>query len=351
MARDHAEITLTMWGDDDWRRLTPNAQHLYLTLLTSPSLTFCGVADWRPARISKLAHGWTAEAVQEAADELTERLYLVIDEDSEEALIRSFIRNDGLMKKPNVAIAMATAYAGVASARLRGVIVHELRRLHDEQPDLKGWASEKVRDVLTRDSVNPSVNPSGNPSPNPSGDRLPFPSDDRSESPSVNPCPTPAPAPTPTPAPSSNEERTTTAPRKRGRRIPDDFAVTDEMRQWAQANGFGHLNLDRITEEFRDYWAAESGQKAVKLDWVKTWRNRLRAIGDRTPQQQLALVRNERPLSGEEITNVLGPDHWRCPPPPAGLTADEEWEWRRVQQVEHIQQRQQQARARLGLGA
>ena len=302
MARDHAEITLTMWGDDDWRKLTPAAQHLYLLLLTSPSLSFCGVADWRPARIAKLAGDWTENAVREAASELATRLYLVIDEDSEEALIRSFIRHDGLMKKPNVAIAMATAHAGVASPLLRGVIVHELRRLHDEQPNLKGWVPEKVRAILQRESVDPSTNPSANPSLNPSAKGLP--------NPSGNPCPTPAPAPAPAPAPSSNEEITTTAPRKRGRRIPDDFSVTDEMRKWADENGFGHLDLERITVEFRDYWAAESGQKAVKLDWVKTWHNRVRAVGDRTPSNVRQLPGASRPAYATQYRADGQIPHW-----------------------------------------
>jgi hypothetical protein len=302
MARDHAEITLTMWGDDDWRKLTPAAQHLYLLLLTSPSLSFCGVADWRPARIAKLAGGWTESAVRKAATELSDRLYLVIDEESEEALVRSFIRHDGLMKKPNVAIAMATAHAGVASPLLRGVVVHELRRLHEEQPELKGWGPEKVRAILSRESVNPS----GNPSPNPSGN----PSLKDEPNPSVNPCPTPSPTPAPTPAPSSNEEITTTAPRKRGRRIPDDFAVTEEMRQWAADNGFAHLDLNKITVEFVDYWAAESGQKAVKLDWVKTWHNRVRAVGERTPSNVRQLPSASRPAYATHHRGDGQIPHW-----------------------------------------
>jgi hypothetical protein len=87
---------------------------------------------------------------------------------------------------------------------------------------------------------------------------------------------------TPAPTRPDLKELTTTAPRQRGCRIPDDFAVTDDMREWATANGFGRLDLDQITDEFRDYWEAEAGPKAVKLDWVKTWHNRVREIAKRT---------------------------------------------------------------------
>lgn len=54
----------------------------------------------------------------------------------------------------------------------------------------------------------------------------------------------------------------------------------------------------------------------------------------------------DRRLSGDEVTALIGPDSWTCPTPPAGLTADEEWEWRRDQQIAHIADRQAQARDR-----
>ena len=73
----------------------------------------------------------------------------------------------------------------------------------------------------------------------------------------------------------SQPERKTTRNTK-GTRIPEDFAVSDEMRQWADANGFGKYDLKAITEEFFDYWVAQPGSKGVKLDWVATWRNWLR---------------------------------------------------------------------------
>lgn len=63
---------------------------------------------------------------------------------------------------------------------------------------------------------------------------------------------------------------------RRATRIPDDFAVTDEMRQWAEDKGFEHLDLDGITESFFDYWHAKSGKDATKTDWVATWRNWIR---------------------------------------------------------------------------
>lgn len=165
MARDHARVWLSIWSDDDFRALTPQAQHLYFVLLTSPSLSYCGVADWRPGRIAANASGWTATAVRSAGAELVRGLFAVIDEDSEEVLLRTFIRNDGVMKNPNVAMSMALAFGGTASLKLRGVIVHELNRLHDTAPDLKGWSKPNVAALLDRKAIDPASYPFGYPTP------------------------------------------------------------------------------------------------------------------------------------------------------------------------------------------
>ncbi len=189
MAREFAQIKLAIWADDDWRDLSSMARYLYLTLLTSPTLSHCGVADWRPARIASL-NGMSSGEVEDAGAELVDSLHLVIDEESEEVLIRSFVRNDGLMKQPKMAVAMASAHAGVASREIRGVIVHELRRLRSDRPDLNGWGSDKAIALLDARTVDPSEYPLGKGSRK--GKPTPFGKGSGKGS------PTPAPTPTPT---------------------------------------------------------------------------------------------------------------------------------------------------------
>jgi hypothetical protein len=80
-------------------------------------------------------------------------------------------------------------------------------------------------------------------------------------------------APDPTrPDPSSKEE---VMPRKRGSRVPHDFAITAEMRQWA-AEEAPLVNLDGKLAEWVDYWSGVAGAKGVKTDWPATWRNGMR---------------------------------------------------------------------------
>ena len=68
-------------------------------------------------------------------------------------------------------------------------------------------------------------------------------------------------------------------PKRRGTRIPSDFAVTAEMTTWATQN-VPLVDVVAETERFRDYWTAVSGQRGTKLDWVATWRNWMRRAND-----------------------------------------------------------------------
>lgn len=196
MARDHARIRLDIWADDDFRDLSSSAQWLYMHLLTSPDLSFAGVTDWRPPRIAAHTSELTGADVEMFASELEAGEYVVIDRRSEECLIRSFVKHDGLMKSPNMAKALAKDHAAIGSATIRAVVVGQLLRLREQQPNLKGWPH--VEKVLEKRSMtpaeafdtlppNPSPNPFGNPSGNPSGEGSGNGSDDPLENPSATP--------------------------------------------------------------------------------------------------------------------------------------------------------------------
>jgi hypothetical protein len=161
MAREFAKVRLSIWNDDDFRALPPHEQHLYFVLMTSVSLSYCGVTDWRPSRIAPLAGGWTPEQVVFTAAGLVDKLYLLVDDATEEVLVRSFIRNDEILKQPKMAVAMVKAHAAVSSATLRGVVVHELNRLREDDPTLNGWEVDAVTNLLPKASVDPSVYPLG----------------------------------------------------------------------------------------------------------------------------------------------------------------------------------------------
>jgi hypothetical protein len=79
----------------------------------------------------------------------------------------------------------------------------------------------------------------------------------------------------------SKADTSKTTPRRRGCRVPEPFEISKEMQEWAQANCPHVANLVRATDEFVDYWRGVSGAPGVKLDWVGTWRNRLRQLEEK----------------------------------------------------------------------
>lgn len=149
MARNHAQILVSIWSDEDFKALPVEAQHLYFVLLTQPALTLCGVLDYLPRRFAQASYEMTEDDVERAAKHLTDGRFIVIDYDTSELLIRSFIRRDGLLLIPNVSKGMANAYGSVMSALLRDRIEQELVRCRQLWPDLSSWkAIADVNPVL-----------------------------------------------------------------------------------------------------------------------------------------------------------------------------------------------------------
>lgn len=70
MARTFAQIYLTIWNDPDFKALTSAAQHLYFVMLTHPTLTSCGVMDWRENRLLAFCADWDSDTLRQAAWEL-----------------------------------------------------------------------------------------------------------------------------------------------------------------------------------------------------------------------------------------------------------------------------------------
>lgn len=209
MPRDHARMRLDIWLDEDYTNLTSSEQWLYERLLTHADLSYCGVAEWRPGKLATSAADLTATDIEIFAAGLELKSFLVIDRETEEVLVRSFVKHDKLMDKWNLASAVCRTFTAVASKPLRGVIVHELVRLKKDQPELRGWSRDDVKKVLRRVAVDPSEarqlvqpNPEVCPSdwvaesPNESPNERGFPTPSESPSDWVSPTPY-SPLPTP----------------------------------------------------------------------------------------------------------------------------------------------------------
>lgn len=143
MARSHARILVTIWADPDWRGLPRDCQWFYELLLSQPHMTHCGVLQI-PRR------GWETcsddddnrEAITRAMKTLGERQYIVVDEDTDEILVRSFMRHDGVIDGPPGTLKNALIAArAVASRRIRTALYVELAGV-----DQAVIAAKKVRE-------------------------------------------------------------------------------------------------------------------------------------------------------------------------------------------------------------
>lgn len=155
MPREFSKTNFTMWTDPDFRALPFPAQHLYLVLWNSPAITYCGSMEWKPNRLQAVADGWDPWLINMSADCLRARHFVVVDDATEEAVVRSWVRFDGVLRNPTLAVSLAKAFAGLYSNDLRGVVVHELRKLREREPELAGWRKPVTAELLDNPVVDP----------------------------------------------------------------------------------------------------------------------------------------------------------------------------------------------------
>lgn len=96
----------------------------------------------------QFAAGTSRHDIERIGHELQSERFIFIDENTEEVMIRSFIRHDGLLKNPKITVSMVNAYGAIASNKIREVFIHELVRMHTEQPELKAFENAKVIALL-----------------------------------------------------------------------------------------------------------------------------------------------------------------------------------------------------------
>jgi hypothetical protein len=102
----------------------------------------------------------------------------------------------------------------------------------------------------------------------------------------------------PDPTPTSKEVGSAS----RGSRVTDPFPISDEMRSWA-AGETPLVDLDKKTIEFVDYWAALPGQKGIKSDWLRTWKNGMR-------KQQEFAERDQAKKPPKPVGKIASNDEW-----------------------------------------
>lgn len=298
MARTQANLKFGVF--DGLRGLSVEAKILYFALLVEPTINQAGIGALRERRWARDTE-LPLDALDKALRELDEKRYVLVDEDTDEILIRTLIRNDGVAEKPNLLWAACRAALMLKSPRLREALASELRRLPSKPAPTvgkNGRSYEHPDPHATADAIDPE-GPPKRPGPEPSSNGSTAAGASPDAESSSNGSRTVQQAAT-------NRSRTTggggggggespsvggssgTTPRKRGTRIPEDFAktgITPELVAWAREK-CPLVDGPRETEMFVNYWSSVPGAKGLKLDWARTWRNRMMEQQQRAEQQK-----------------------------------------------------------------
>jgi len=129
MPRSHGRILSAIWNDGDFLALEAGPQRLYLFLLSQPDLSHAGLVPMRVRRWAKKVALGTVASITADLGDLENARFVVTDQDTEEVLIRTFVRNDGVYKQPKVMLRLREDARQIESPKLRGAFRSELDRL------------------------------------------------------------------------------------------------------------------------------------------------------------------------------------------------------------------------------
>jgi hypothetical protein len=128
-SRKHAQLLKRIWRDPHWKSLPVDAQWLYEALISQDTTNFAGVIPLTDRKWSNLADDMTRNRIEAALNRLERERFILIDWDTEEVLIRTYVRNDELWRQPRMMRLALGQAEELQSETLRMALSDELVRL------------------------------------------------------------------------------------------------------------------------------------------------------------------------------------------------------------------------------
>lgn len=122
MPRTEARIKTDILRNKDWQPLPALSKLTYYTILAQPTLNLCGVIAFTPKPWAT-DMTLTERQARVALDKLEADRFVVIDDKTDELWVRSFVKNDGVISKPFVAIAMSKDFCTIRSERIQDGVI------------------------------------------------------------------------------------------------------------------------------------------------------------------------------------------------------------------------------------
>jgi hypothetical protein len=158
MARDYANIFTAIWREPDWKALPSRAQRTYFMLVTQPDISAAGTLDLTAKRWAKLAADTTVVTIRADLEVLAAARFVFVDEDTEELLVRTFVKHDKGYGNSKRRGAIVDAAKGLESPQLRQILWVEFEKLSIAHvlPSTYITAGNRASDALFEiDDVNP----------------------------------------------------------------------------------------------------------------------------------------------------------------------------------------------------
>lgn len=175
--RQYGKLLKTRWGETKWTDLSPDAQWLYGYLVSHPTTDTAGIFPIRISKWVKAAKGvangnpMTEARAKAAAKELTITGWIVVDHDTEEGMLRTYISDD--WAGDNIFKGALGRALLCQSPCLRAALLYEIRNLgrdfKDDQLELIDELESSIPAGFDFSSVGPPT-----PSPTSTATTQPF---------------------------------------------------------------------------------------------------------------------------------------------------------------------------------
>lgn len=144
MPRNYGRFTTSIWNDEDFTSLDASQQWAYFMLCTQPEISAAGVLPLTLRRWARHAADQAPDPLRVELDILEEAGHVYIDDETEELLIRKFIKwDEGWFNEKRAPVVVAAVRA-CSSVHIRDIAVDELRRLIPSRA-----VSQRARDALS----------------------------------------------------------------------------------------------------------------------------------------------------------------------------------------------------------
>lgn len=121
----YVRVVRSIWTDPEWLDLTSTEKLVYLQLISQPNVSKCGVLPFVPRRWAHMHPDLSADDLIGALSALEAKRYVVVDRDTEEILIRTYLRYDEAWKQTNGTRGIQIEAQEIMSKRLLDAVIEE----------------------------------------------------------------------------------------------------------------------------------------------------------------------------------------------------------------------------------